>query len=604
MSEDIYMKQKSNCKYISKNFCTLAVCEYYNNYCVGEQDCSSFIKSPNRTIIIQNPHNSKNEEYLNKNHIVKPIFTESNKEKFDLDPKINNDFADNEDEDSDFRLFEISTLPLTPNIKSLCIDWEDKTLQIPKYQRRFVWTLKQSSLFIESLMLDLPIPTLMFFVDENENNIIIDGQQRMKSLLYFLGTITKEEAPIKEQKFINFRLQGLPENSPWFNKRFSDFTEKDQKKLKNKKLDVTLIRLKNPKDLTSIFYIFERLNKGGTILNAQEIRNCIYSGSFNDFLLELNKYDNWRKIFTSDEDICRQKDVELILRFFALYDNLQNYKKPMKDFLSKYMEEPSIRYMSKSELNIKEQMFKRTVDAIILYLGEKPFHIKNGLNSSVCDAVMLAFANNIDNIPENIDSNYEKLKHNKDFYSYVSKSSNDVNSVIQRISIAETFLFPNLGEIRSIKLYKLPVSAEIGNWMDNDIISYELYQTNNLNADFAVQVFGDSMEPRIYDKDILLIKRQSEVLPSDIGIFVYCNRVYCKKFVKAKASYLTSLNQKYKPIKIENIDKFIVNGKVVDIIHIEDDTKSSKKCIQCGEPVWENSDYCWEHYKYHHAESK
>lgn len=321
-------------------------------------------------------------------------------------------------------------------------------------------------------------------------------------------------------------------------------------------------------------------------------------------MLELNKYENWRKIFTSDEDICRQKDVELILRFFALYDNLENYKKPMKDFLSKYMEEPSIRYMKKSELDEKEQLFKRTVDAIIMCLGEKPFHIKNGLNSSVCDVVMLAFANNISNIPENVDTNYEKLKQNKDFYSYVSKSSNDVNSVVQRISIAESFLFPNLGEIRSIKLYDLPVSAGTGNWMEDDNIPYELYQTNNLNADFAVKVSGDSMESKICNNDILLIKKQSEVLPSDIGIFVYYNKVYCKKFVKAKAIYLMSLNQQYKPIRIENKDEFIVNGKVIDIIHIENRVSSNKKCVQCGEPVWNDSDYCWEHYKYHNSESK
>ena len=140
--------------------------------------------------------------------------------------------------------------------------------------------------------------------------------------------------------------------------------------------------------------------------------------------------------------------------------------------------------------------------------------------------------------------------------------------------------------------------------MEDDNIPYELYQTNNLNADFAVKVSGDSMEPKICNNDILLIKKQSEVLPSDIGIFVYYNKVYCKKFVKAKAIYLMSLNQQYKPIRIENKDEFIVNGKVIDIIHIENRVSSNKKCVQCGEPVWNDSDYCWEHYKYHNSESK
>ena len=83
------------------------------------------------------------------------------------------------EEESDSYIFHIDTKTKNPNIKSLRLDWVDKTLQIPKYQRRFVWTIKQACLFIESLMLDLPIPTLMFLVDEHGNNLIIDGQQRI-----------------------------------------------------------------------------------------------------------------------------------------------------------------------------------------------------------------------------------------------------------------------------------------------------------------------------------------------------------------------------------------------------------------------------------------
>lgn len=507
-----------------------------------------------------------------------------------------------EDDEGNSNIFDIDTKPMTPNIKSLCLDWADQTLQIPKYQRRFVWTVKQASLFIESLMLELPIPTLMFYVDENENNLIIDGQQRIKSILYFVGAIKKEEAPIKEHKYLNFKLTGLPSGSPWENKRYTDFSQKDVKKLRDKSLDVTLIRLKNPKDLTSIFYIFERLNKGGTVLNAQEIRNCIYSGSFNDFMLELNKYENWRKIFTSDADICRQRDVEIILRFFALHDNLENYKKPMKEFLSNYMSDTLIRNMDDEKLANKEKLFKSTVDEIIYHLGERPFHIKNGLNSAVCDAVMIAFAKNLNNIPQNIDENYKKLINNKSFESYVSKSQNDVNSVIQRIGIAESVLFPNIGEIKQIKLYDLPVSAGDGNWINDDNIPFTYIESDSVDADFAVKVSGDSMEPRINHGDILLIKKQNSVYPSDIGIFIYKGHAYCKKFIKSKSIFLMSLNKKYKPIKIEDATQFFVNGKVIKIIQNEE--KINKKCIQCGEPVYNNSLYCWEHFKYHKAESK
>lgn len=470
--------------------------------------------------------------------------------------------AEDEIEESDSYLFDIHTEAKTPNIKSLKCDWEDHTLLIPKYQRNFVWSIKQASLFIESLMLDLPIPTLMFLVDSENNNLIIDGQQRIKSILYFIGAIKSEEVNDREQKFIKFKLQGLPNGSPWQGKSFSDFNTTDYKKLLDKSLQITYITLKNPDDSRAIFYIFERLNKNGTMLTAQEIRNCIYSGPFNDFLLELNKYNNWRKIFTSDADISRQRDVELILRVFALYDNLKNYKKPMKDFLSSYMSLPNIRYMSADQMNERKNVFKDTVDAIVKYLGEKPFHIKNGLNSAVLDSIMIAFANNINNIPENIYEKYHELCNNPEFYSYCDKSVNDVKSVKNRIQMADQFLFNKVTniELKIIKLYDIPASAGF-----EDNVPYTKLYTSNRNADFAIRISGDSMEPDIPDGSIVLVKKQQTINSGQIGIFIYDNEIRCKKYYKKKKIIsLISLNKKYTPISISSNRRIDVIGVVLD----------------------------------------
>lgn len=469
-----------------------------------------------------------------------------------------------EDEESSSYIFDISTETKMPNIKSLRLDWEDKTLQIPKYQRRFVWTLKQACLFIESLMLDLPIPTLMFLVDENENNLIIDGQQRIKSILYFIGAIKPEEISAKEQKFINFKLQGLPQDSPWENLSFSEFSKKDQKKLLDKSLNVAYISLKDPTDLRGIFYIFERLNKNGTILHAQEIRNCIYSGSFNDFLLELNKYPNWRKIFTSDEDICRQRDVELILRFFALKERLKDYTRPMKEFLSNYMSDS--RNMSEEELFEKKLLFESTVDAIIQNLGNKPFNVKSKLNASVLDSVMLAFANNLEYIPDDIYKKFRTLCKNKEFYSYCGKSVDSANSVKNRIQMANDYLFGVVDNInyKMIKLYELPVSAGHGNILLDEAVSYKEIQVTNRRADYALVISGDSMEPDYMNGSIVLVKKQSTLNNGDTGVFLYDGEVRCKKYSKNKKKVsLKSLNKSYPPVDISTNRRLDILGVVV-----------------------------------------
>ncbi len=461
--------------------------------------------------------------------------------------------------------FDIFTEGKTPNIKSLRLDWEDKTLQIPKYQRKFVWTIKQASLFIESLMLKLPIPTLMFIVDET-NNLIIDGQQRIKSILYFIGAIKSDEISEKEQKFINFKLQGLPKDSPWENKSFSDFSPKDKKQLLDTDLNITYITLKNPEDPRAIFYIFERLNKNGTILTPQEIRNCIYAGSFNDLLTDLNKYPNWRKFLTNDSDAYRQKDVELILRFFALYDNLDNYKKGMKDFLSEYMSRPYIRNMNEVQMEKKRVLFEKTVDAIILNLGERPFHVKNGLNSAVLDSIMIAFARNLNHIPNDILIKYKELYKNKEYYSYCSKSANDVKSVRNRIQMADDYLFEKVYDInlKIIKLYEIPASAGMGNFIDDENVPYKEIYTAERRADFALKISGDSMEPEIDDGDILLVKKQEKVNSGQIGVFIYDSELLCKKFYKNKKhASLISLNKKYNPVDISSNRRLDVVGLVL-----------------------------------------
>ena len=100
----------------------------------------------------------------------------------------NNEFEDVEDKSEGKSIKGINSVS-TPDlsIDTIISRWKNGILRMPDFQRKFVWTLEQSSRFIESLLLKVPIPSLMFYQDANANQLIVDGQQRIKSIIYFIG---------------------------------------------------------------------------------------------------------------------------------------------------------------------------------------------------------------------------------------------------------------------------------------------------------------------------------------------------------------------------------------------------------------------------------
>ena len=200
-----------------------------------------------------------------------------------------------------------------------------------------------------------------------------------------------------------------------------------------------VVKQLNPTDHTSIYHIFERLNTGGTQLSSQEIRNCVYHGTFNDMLGQLNKHKNWRKIFGKPTEDKRKRDIELILRFFALHYKATTYQKPMKDFLSNFMSEH--RRDPEAKLQKFKTSFEKTVDSIYLQLGEKPFHIQRGLNAAAFDAVSTVFAGNLDHIPADIKTRYSRLKKTETFQNSIISSTTDNETVAKRLRTAKDILF-------------------------------------------------------------------------------------------------------------------------------------------------------------------
>ncbi|MDI1336356.1 MAG: DUF262 domain-containing protein [Lacunisphaera sp.] len=333
--------------------------------------------------------------------------------------------------------YDIASYPSDLTLSVVHEMWKAGDIVIPDFQRNFVWSIKQASLLIESFLIGLPVPQVFFYVDEANKNQVIDGQQRLTSVVYFLdGYFGSESLQGKKQVF---RLQGLDENSPYAKKRFEDLSEVQQRKLKSAVLRAINIRQLKPRnETTSIYHIFERLNTGGTPLKPQEIRNCVFRGDLVRILRDLNKDKNWRKIVGKTTFDRHQKDVELILRIFGLTYFYEDYNKPMKEFLNRTMNREKGGTSIQVQTLVKR--FAQTAETIITTLGDRPFHIRGPLNSSALDAVFATLLGNSSKLPGDLAERYIRLKADPDFSETTFYSTSDLSVVNRRFEATKNHL--------------------------------------------------------------------------------------------------------------------------------------------------------------------
>ncbi len=165
-----------------------------------------------------------------------------------------------------------------------------------------------------------------------------------------------------------------------------------------------------------LFTIFHRLNTGGMKLNNQEIRNCIYGGTLNSLLKELDQYPKWRRLnkMRSNQSYRFTKQ-EIILRFFAFHDRTSSYEGHLAKFLNTYMHD--FREASAHILEQKRGLFVRTIDCILDLIlgGEAP----PKLSVTVLEALLVGVSRNIDSLrgasPTALHNRYEQLTHHQEF---------------------------------------------------------------------------------------------------------------------------------------------------------------------------------------------
>lgn len=362
----------------------------------------------------------------------------------DIKSEIEDDFVNDD-------LYNINSWGADYSFRELISMYQDGDLVKPELQRKYVWGKPEASRFIDSVLLGLPIPSI-FLAKTNDNKmLIIDGYQRLMTVHDYVRGIWSEDN--KE-----FRLSNIPEkiNSRWINKTFEELQESEQRKIKTTTIHAIIFEQKSPRDGdTSLFQIFERINTSGRTLLPQEIRNCVYQGNLNSLLFELNKNQKWRIMYGNSNEDSRMRDLEFILRFFALNtDYIKNYTRAsisLKKYLSEFMGNPinnSIECVEKFK-----NSFNLAIDKIYNLFGENAFNnvqsndlttIRKRFYPTIYDSIMIATLFALENKLNMKNTNEQKrleLLRDPSYRKYISEGTTQIEHINGRISLALKYLY-------------------------------------------------------------------------------------------------------------------------------------------------------------------
>jgi len=371
-----------------------------------------------------------------------------------------------EDEGYPIGEYDLTSSPNDFNIITIFNFIESGAVRIPAFQRNYVWDIKRASKLIESIIIGLPVPQVFLYEESRNNFLVMDGQQRLMSIYYFI----KQRFPRKEKRSELRRIfdkEGkIPDyylhDDEYFTKfdlvlapgpenQKNRFSGLNYSTLGEYKTSFELRTIRNvivkqnlpPNDDSAIHEIFNRLNSGSMNLMPQEIRISLHHSGFYTMLYRINLADGWRTILGLPEPDLHMKDIEILLRSFAMLLRGDEYKGSMAKFLdqfsidAKHFPPDSIMYFEKLFLS-----FVKTTD----HLVPNTFHSEVGkFNISVFESVFSAVCAaplkrkglvNKSIEPENI----TKLKADKQFQKASQRQTTNKANVKARLYRAMTIL--------------------------------------------------------------------------------------------------------------------------------------------------------------------
>jgi len=303
---------------------------------------------------------------------------------------------------------------------------------IPKFQRSYVWTLPQASRLIESLVIQCPIPVIYLNQEKDEKLSVIDGNQRLRSILYYLDN--------------KFALKGLTTYPELEGYLFNGLDPRIQRHILNRTLRcIAILKDTHPQIK---FDVFERLNTGAILLTPQELRHGIYHGPLIEMIDGLAGEPVWLKICGVSSN-RRMKGAELILRFISLHANYENYQKPLSAFINSFCDKNK-HANTKDLLNWKTQ-FLTCIAKVQDLFGDLAFrtidekgNITKNFNAALFDAQMVGIALFKGAIPKTKKMELKKrlieLYNEPDFKESITAGTSATNLLKYRINKFTTFL--------------------------------------------------------------------------------------------------------------------------------------------------------------------
>jgi len=359
--------------------------------------------------------------------------------------------------------YDISASPNDFNIRTLYDFIESGALIIPGFQRNYVWDLNRASRLIESILIGLPVPQIFLYEESKNNYLVIDGQQRLMSIYYFVKQrFPRKEKVIELRKiygengcipdevlsddnyFRNFKLY-LPELMPEDTNPFHGLTYST---LADNKITFDLCTIRNviikqnspSNDDSSIYEIFNRLNSGGMNLRPQEVRASLYHSRMYNLLFKFNNDPRWRVLMSSTEADLHMRDVEILLRSFAMLMDSDNYKTPMAAFLNNFSKK--CKTISEDQVIYLDLLFNKFLNSCNRLEDKAFFGGKKQFSTLVFESVFVAvcaetYEHRKTSIQEITNEKLGKLFGNDEFNKACQSNTANKSYMRKRLEIAK-----------------------------------------------------------------------------------------------------------------------------------------------------------------------
>lgn len=364
------------------------------------------------------------------------------------------DVPEDEQEDfySDDDLFKIQSWGADLSFRELISRYDDDELVKPELQRHYVWDKSEASRFIDSILLGLPVPSIFLAKTSDEKLLIIDGYQRLMTVRDYVKGIFSKDGKI-------FKLSRTEKvHSRWRGKAFSELTQEEQRRIRNTTIHaIIFMQRSREKGDTSLYQVFERINSSGRTLLPQEIRNCVYQGPLNTLLLHLNEYPKWRRLFGKSQIDDRMRDVEYILRFFALSSDeiLTAENAPARISLKKYLNQFMDNHNDEKYIECFKQKFTDALNKVNETLGESAFHnisqsnpdqLVERFSPTLFDSILISFSLAIENgkptpNPDKAKARKLDLLNDDEYQNLLAKETMRVPNIRERIFRAYATIF-------------------------------------------------------------------------------------------------------------------------------------------------------------------